>query len=188
MCRASRVFSIAVGLLGLASCVMTEQPLSDGESSRVDERLVGAWREVVPPGEPREGATLEFGRAEDEKNAMRIVRRVANEDPRTYTTYVRPGNPPVLSIGLEDDAGKVSWLPMRYALDEHGDLKLAGLDRKLFCPAVAEGKLRGAANKNDAGECVSVTLAAPPDDVLKFIEQHPDAAWAEPVTYRRVEQ
>ncbi|MEX0715597.1 MAG: hypothetical protein WD066_03380 [Planctomycetaceae bacterium] len=185
MLRLSRVPLFAAGSLLLSACVMTERPLSDEESSKVDERLTNAvWEEVLPPGETREAARLEFTRHDDQPNAMRLVRRVTNEEPRYYTVYALE-RPAILSIGLENDEGKVTWLPMKYDIDEHGDLKLAGLDRQLFCPAVADGKLRGDLRKNDDGECVAATLSSDPEDVLKFIADHADEAWAPPSIYRK---
>lgn len=186
MIHSTRIAVAALGSLLLSACVMTEQPLSDGESSRIDEQLIGVeWQEVLPPGETREPAVLEFSRHDSRKNAMQLVRRVAGEEPRFYTVYARPESPAILSIGLEDEEGKVSWLPMKYEIDEHGDFRMYGLDREVFCPAVADGKLKGTANRNDAGECVVVTLSSPPDEILKFIAEHSEKAWVEPLVYRR---
>lgn len=152
----------ATCLLVLSGCggVTFESPLSDDETTRFDERLVGYWEPLpssMDKAEPAPGELwhhLVVGRLAEGSDRMEAV--VLDVDSgvvkvtRIELHPTRIGDHRYLSL-INREEEKKGYFVVRYHLPAEDRLQLLFLDEDVFTKAVERGVLKGVLPKSEEG-------------------------------------
>jgi hypothetical protein len=178
---------LILAIVSLAcGCVDSKNPLSTADSAKVDDRLIGTWRETNPQGE-----TLYHVGLAGEKypsGMLRIVqitrRDKTLEPPIEYVAFTTTlAGKSYLNVVLDPAQVKVfnesgwkadaidGYIFVKYEID--GDkAKVWATDMKAKVDAINAGKMHGVARKEnndvrftDSGEKVAKFIAAAGDDL-----------------------
>ena len=197
----TKLLVVALTPLLLASCVMSEKPLSDERTSRVDQKLIGAWRQVKSKGNPD---AMTIGRKEIGSNVMQWVSLSLDKKQQVrvkrYDLFIKPGKTDYISIALKPDANVIGKYKTPdsstfhlYLLDlqvigkavEEGKLK-GKIERQVVAEAAEQGKAKGKIEKKSTGDYKSVMLSDEPARIIDFLEKNAATCYVkEPIVYRR---
>jgi hypothetical protein len=198
--------------LCLAGCdsVRSVQPLSNEETSRLDQRLIGGWDPV--DGQKAEGtSTLWVGRKPGSKKALELVTVVFKEDQTIEAVrlpiFVRHGQANYLSLdpasiqeelpfGQKDDPG-AHWCFCKYEMPDDHTVILYAPKLETLREAVRQGKLKGSLVKPRpfwlfgfipvTGPAKGdVVLADSPEKIVAFLDKQKDGWMDEPMVFHKV--
>lgn len=180
----------------LAGCEDSKNPLSDPQTAKADERLVGVWREG--------DAYYHVGHAGDKfpASVMRVVQVTHKEGrvepPEEYLIFpTLLGDKTYLNAVVNGEKGQVTRLDKdgwkadsvdcyhfhKYQVD--GDkLVLWLIDEQAKTQAITGGKIKGHIEKDRPARFTDTT-----EDVARFVAEAGDSLWntKEPVRLERVE-
>ncbi len=181
------------------------QPLSNEQTSTLDQRLIGGW-EPVDRQQDGETSTLWVGRKPGSKKALELV-MVGIADDQTIETlrmpmFVRHGQANYLSVDLasvlkEWDETGPSWCFCKYEMPDDRTIVLHVPKPEALREAVRQGKLKGTLLKPHTFWLFGflpvtgpmkgdVVLADPPEKIVAFLDKQKDAWTDEPIVLKKV--
>jgi len=145
------VFALVALILVGCDQARTVQPLSNEETSTLDQRLIGGWDPVDRIKD--EGiSTFWVGRKPGSKKGLELVTVVFTQDQTIETVrvpmFVRHGQANYLSLDLasiqkEWDESGPSWYSFKYEMPDNQTLILYEPKLETLRDAVRQGKLKG---------------------------------------------
>ncbi len=181
------------------------QPLSNEETSTLDERLIGAWDAADRTKD--EGTDIFWiGKKQGSKKALELVTVVFKEDQTLETVrvpmFVRHGQANYLSVDLasvqkEWDETGPSWYFFKYEMPDDRTVILYAPKIETLREAVRQGKLKGALLKPRpfwlfglipvTGPMVGgVLLEDSPEKIVSFLDKQKDAWIDETMVFKKV--
>jgi len=181
---------VAAALTGLAlanaSCTMvvSEHPLSDEKTSKLDERAIGFW-EIVPEEKDKEKPRAQFavGRVKEKKNSLEMVALELHKDQvqvkrfPVYTTVL--DNRRYLSWGNAEEKDPGFFI-LHYKFADEKTVHLYELNPDFVGDAIQRGELAGNAvrreeskDPKDAGpKYKSVLITAESKEIAAFVKKN----------------
>jgi hypothetical protein len=174
----------------LTSCVYTTYPLSNEQTSAIDDRLIGSWKhEKTDRNAPVTDRFTMIGRMKGTQHTLEIV-TVTKELDHTLKVeraamYARPGKTSYLSIQIKSKAE--AYLIFRYAMADDRTLLIYPPKMQMFEHAVQKGDLRArqeallnltVGSPEDPDHFVKDTaidvpvITDPPEVLLRFLEEN----------------
>lgn len=186
-------------LLGGCGGVAFEHPLSDDETSQVDERLIGFWEPIpasVDAEEPAPGDLwhrLAVGKVAGKPNRMEVVTLEITAGSvkvqRAVLLATRIGDDRYLSL-LDLNKVEKGYLVVRYDLPADDRLRFQILDEDVFAKAVDAGELEGqvtGGGRDDDDAALTVHVTSSTAALRAWIEAHADTCVkTKRVTLRRL--
>jgi len=180
------------------------QPLSNEETSTLDERLIGAWDAADQPKD--EGADIFWIGKKQGSKALELVMVGFKEDQTLETVrvpmFVRRGQANYVSVDLasvqkEWDKTGPSWYLFKYEMPDERTVILYGPKIETLREAVRQGKLKGSLLKPCpfwlfgfipvTGPMVGdVVLEDPPEKIVSYLDKQKDAWMDETMVYKKV--
>lgn len=176
----------ATCLLALAGCggVVLDHPLSDDETTEVDEALIGFWEleaASIDEADPKPGELwphLAVGRTKGDDRAMEVATLDVEDGHvkvnRLEVLATRIGNDRYLSLRNPEKRDE-GWFVVRYRIGEDDRMQLRVLDPEACAASVDAGHVQGEAKGPDRGhEVVSLTveIRATTAEARAWIEKH----------------
>lgn len=183
-------------------CAGSAHPLSDEETSILDERLIGVWEEVDDKSnEPGlQHSRLRVERKQDSKAALILKSLDPNEKdvpPTLLATEL--GGRHYLSFGGHDEQEKRAiWYFLHYEFKGNDLVRLRPLDPDVIAEDIKAGRIKGQVTERSKKEAKSseraanegreVRLQASTEELRAYIKRHGDKLFEdESLTYRRVD-
>jgi hypothetical protein len=181
------------------------QPLSNEETSTLDERLIGAWDAADQQQDAGTGIFW-IGKKQGSKKALELVTVAFNEDKTLETVrvpmFVRHGQANYLSVDLaslqkEWDATGPSWYFFKYEMPDDRTVILYAPKIETLREAVRQGRLKGTLLKPRpfwlfglipvTGPLVGdAVLEDSPEKIVGFLDKQKDAWMDETMVYKKV--
>lgn len=172
---------IAVLAVSLSACriPLSEQPLSDETTSRVDERLLGTWqidmeplRSKVSLSEDVKSVRYTVRRAEGKENMLAVVES-SNEEKTMPAFTVHFAMHDYLSWGGKEGG---PYLILRYEFDDDDRARLFVLDEGIIIDAIESGRLPGQVERDDV-QVKSIVIKASTEQLRDFIHRHGESCF-----------
>jgi hypothetical protein len=171
--------ALAFFTLALSACSIpiSEQPLSDDASSKLDERLIGTWELDLTALNAKMGAGADADKTarftvENVRETPGKLIAVAGENQEKATLYATHfAMHDYLSYGpMSRDDGK-NWVIMFYQLQDadHGNLYL--MDTQYLIDVIGRSELPGRV-ESEGGGVRSVLITATNDELRAFLKRH----------------
>lgn len=174
-------FFVLLGCLGCSGCTLpvSKQPLTDAESSTLDERLVGEWEAITADAE-RTPLLLERWPEHPNVLLARNPREPETPPLPIYTTTL--DDKCYLSAPVEPEPGK-PFVIIQYELNAaHDEVQFFVLNPRRLANAIEDGELKGRVersppppdpNRGQAGsEFEEILLTDEPAEIAAFIRKH----------------
>jgi hypothetical protein len=164
---------------------MSEHPLSDEESSVLDERLIGHWDIKLGDSESMDPIRMVVGRDPKADNILESVTTTIDAEKRVnvhrghvYTAKV--GDQWIVSFGGPDEQQppKIEYMIMRYELkprtaDSNDLLEMHLLLDSFVATAIEKGELTGTVKRDKpGGKFTSIKITAEPKELMEFVTKH----------------
>ena len=193
MMRRWLVLPLAVIGLSAAGCSAAfSHPLSDAESSVIDDRLLGRWK--VVDTDAKTGINDDPSTIERDKNSKNVLVIATNErdettdEPRFVRLYcTKVGERHVVSV-LPPPEDKDLFILAAYEFVDDKTVKLSGPSLTLLEHAIKDKQLEGEIDEGGVLRSRNVRITSSPETVRAFIEKNA-ATFFEPIdalTIRRV--
>ena len=167
--RLPPLFLMAPLLAILAACVESKQPLSDEKTSKIDERLIGAWQD-----DSMMVWRVKKARRHEER-AGRGGKRRQWHAPGSAVHHHRQGKaiPELQRFSKETQKDrKGAYDIYQYRFLDNNTLEGRGMDRDVLQKAIADEKLAGIIDK-DNGPIITDT----PEGMARYLEAHADECY-----------
>jgi hypothetical protein len=195
---------VSLFLVGFDSA-RSVQPLSNEETSALDERLIGAWNAANQPKD--EGAGIFWiGKNQGSKKALELVTVAFKEDQTLETVrvpmFVRHGQANYLSVDLASvqkkwDTTGPSWYFFKYEMPDDRTVILYAPKIETLREAVRKGKLKGSLLKPRpfwlfgliplTGPMVGdAVLEDSPEKIVSFLDKQKNAWMDETMVVKKV--
>jgi hypothetical protein len=180
MSAMKRVFSLffAISLLTVvASCVDSRNPASDEKTSKIDERLIGNWKE----GDNKDLWKVE--KSKDVENALVVTipdPNGSNTMPAFCTTIKSKS---YLSVRDESDAKEKDRKAVKYDIyqcefSDNDTLVVRGMYSEAIVKAIQAKQLIGTVEKDDEGE-ETPEITDTTEGILRYLEAHADECYSD---------
>lgn len=174
----------------VASCVDSRNPASDEKTSKIDERLIGDWKESNDSD-----GVWKVTKSKDVENAL----EVSPPDPNgpalvlAFTTTIKSKG--YLSILDADkgekqkDSGKeakkkpeeVKYEIYQYVLTDNDTLEVRGMESKVIEKAIKDKQLVGEIVKEEKEDKPVITDTT--EGIVRYLEAHADECYPEKTDY-----
>jgi hypothetical protein len=172
---------LTMAALGLTGCPIpvSQVPLSDAASSKIDERLIGTWeldlaafQKKYADGEGAEKtARYTIERVKDQPGTL-LATGGSGEAKETVTLYVTHlAMHDYFSFGPINKEEKKHWTIQLYQMQDadHGNVYL--MDEKYVAGAIDRGELPGVVERSGGG-IRSILISATHDELTTFLKRH----------------
>lgn len=170
--RAVPLLLVVPLLAVVASCVESQQPLSDEKSSKIDERLIGTWQI-----ENDATATYYVKGSADTKNCLDVELKEKDKSgvsrARVFTTTVKTKNY-MSTVDMDEKAKKEqkgAYFIHQYRFLDHDTLDLRFMAHDVLKKAMAEKLIAGKIEENGA------TITDSPERIKRYLEAHADECY-----------
>jgi hypothetical protein len=156
-----------------ASCVRSENPLSDEKTSTLDKRLLGRWREVGEEG----GSVMRVEGVKGSKHRLQAIDEKDDAGSSTELLTTTLGGQHFMSLGITDKAGKKGYFICRYEMVDDDTLKVIGQSSggsTALKQLIEMKKLKGMIVEEKYGDTVvkEPMLAESTDSLRRFLEKN----------------
>ena len=209
----SLYLAAAIGLAIFTGCELpvSVHPLSDEETSTLDDRLIGTW-EMVPPAEQTPGPNdvpprFIYGRVAGKPNILECVMTELDGDgfAQVHRIPLYPckfGELRYLSMVFNPEEAKEKqvYLIMLYELKDENELRLYHLNKDVIGPAIEREEIQGVVKKSDPDPNAppqeqvkpryrEIKITAEPKELAAYLQRKGKAAFgaAQSFTLRRVD-
>jgi hypothetical protein len=173
--QAVMLFVAAALLAVFASCVESKNPLSNEKTSKIDERLIGIWKENSNDD------VWKIQKRENAKNTLDVeLEKVVNFDgpagetfhTQAFATTIKSKN--YLSILDSKKGGKTAaYMIYQYTFVDNNTVQVRGMENSVLEKAIA--------NKQIAGKIVDKyhVITDTPAAIARYIEAHANECYPE---------
>jgi hypothetical protein len=171
MCIPKQVVTLCVvgSLLAVvASCIDSKNPLSDEKTSKIDERLIGAWKLSG------DNDLWKVSKSKGVKNALEVTVPESKVPDRVFTTTIKSKS--YLSVQDEDPKTSAKREAAPYQIYQYRFIDKDSVEFRPMNSGVVE---KAIAAKQLRGEMVRDTpvITDTPEAIAKYIEAHADACF-----------
>lgn len=182
--RVSLLFLIGAVLAVAVSCVESRHPLSDEKTSKIDERLIGMWKDEG-------GDVWRVTKSQDAKNGLEVEHADQNGSGRflMFTTTIKSNgymSPRDVSEETEKEPKPPRYDIYQYVFLDKDTVQVQGMEPAVILTAIADKKLDGEIKvtkkkvrpffgifgREKIVEEKSPVITATPEKLARYLESH----------------
>jgi hypothetical protein len=160
------LLAAAASLLVAGSCVETKHPLSDKKTSKIDDRLIGNWKDTD------DGSIWKVTKDPNAPNTLMVVIPDAHGPIRTPTLVTTIKSKGYLSCLDSDDSDKkgkeATYNIFQYVFVDKDTVEVRGMDPSVIAKAIARKQIAGEIVKKEP--VITDTSAG----IARYLQSHAD--------------